>query len=91
VDPVEAIRKCSARLHDVHLKDLSAIDVKSKPCELGRGVLDLRGILQALIDLKYAKLVGLEYEKDMKDPVPGAAESIGYIRGVLSGLRPASA
>jgi inosose dehydratase len=91
VDPVEAIRKCSARLHDVHLKDLSAIEEKSKPCELGRGVLDLRGILQALIDLKYARLVGLEYEKDMKDPVPGAAESIGYIRGVLSGLRPASA
>jgi inosose dehydratase len=54
-------------------------------------VLDLRAILQTLIDLKYAALVGLEYEKDMKDPVPGAAESIGYIRGVLSGLKPASA
>jgi sugar phosphate isomerase/epimerase len=87
VDPAEAIRKCAARLNDVHLKDLSAIEVKSKPCEVGRGVLDIRGILQALMDVKFARLVGLEYEKDMKDPVPGVAESIGYVRGVLSGMK----
>jgi sugar phosphate isomerase/epimerase len=87
VDPVEAIRKCSARLYDVHLKDLSVIEVKSRVCEVGRGVLDIRGILQALLDQKFARLVGLEYEKDMKEPVPGIAESIGYVRGVLSGMK----
>ena len=87
VNPTEAIRKCASRLHDVHLKDLSIIEVKSRPCELGRGVLDLHAILGALLELKYARLVGLEYEKDMKDPVPGIAESIGYIRGVLSGMK----
>jgi sugar phosphate isomerase/epimerase len=87
VDPVEAIRKCSTRLYDVHLKDLSVIEVKSRVCEVGRGVLDIRGILQALLDLKFARLVGLEYEKDMKEPVPGIAESIGYVRGVLSGMK----
>jgi sugar phosphate isomerase/epimerase len=87
VDPVEAIRKCSARLYDVHLKDLSVIEVKSRVCEVGRGVLDIRGILQALLDQKFARLVGLEHEKDMKEPVPGIAESIGYVRGVLSGMK----
>jgi sugar phosphate isomerase/epimerase len=87
VDPAEAIRKCAARLYDVHLKDLSAIEVKSRPCEVGRGVLDIRGILQALLDVKFARLVGLEYEKDMNDPLPGIAESIGYERGVLSGMK----
>jgi len=89
VDPVEAIKKCSARLYDVHLKDLSVIDVKSKVCEVGRGVLDIRGILQALIDQKFSRLVGLEYEKDMAAPVPGIAESLGYVRGVLSGMKKA--
>ena len=54
---------------------------------MGRGVLDIHAILQALLDLKFAHLVGLEYEKDMKDPVPGVAESIGYVRGVLSGMK----
>jgi sugar phosphate isomerase/epimerase len=89
VDPVEAIRKCSARLYDVHLKDLSVIEVKSRVCEVGRGVLDIRGILQALLDLKYSRLIGLEYEKDMNAPVPGIAESIGYVRGVLSSMKKA--
>jgi len=91
VDPAESIRKCAARLHDLHLKDLSAIEVKSRPCEVGRGVLDIHAILRALLDLKFANLVGLEYEKDMKDPVPGAAESIGYVRGVLSMMKPKQA
>jgi inosose dehydratase len=89
VDPSEAIRKCAPRLYDLHIKDLSAIEVKSRPVEVGRGVLDIRKILKSLLDIKYAYHVGLEYEKDMKDPfavLAGAAESIGYIRGVLSGL-----
>jgi hypothetical protein len=34
--------------------------------------------------LNYSGTVALEYEKDEKDPLPGAAESIGYIRGVLA-------
>ncbi len=89
VDPVAAIRKCSARLYDLHIKDLSAVEEKSRPCEVGRGVLDIPGILRALLDIRYAHLVGLEYEKNLKteDPVIGAAESIGYIRGVLAMMR----
>ena len=87
VDPVAAIRKCAARLHDMHIKDISVPSGSSKPVELGRGVLDLRGILQALLDIKYAGHLGLEFEKNLNDPIPGTAESIGYLKGVLSGLK----
>jgi inosose dehydratase len=89
VDPVQAIRKCSARLYDLHIKDLAAIEEKSRPVEVGRGVLDIPGILRALLDIRYPYLVGLEYEKNLKteDPVIGAAESIGYIRGVLAMMK----
>jgi sugar phosphate isomerase/epimerase len=90
VDPSEAIRKCAPRLYDLHIKDLSDIDVKSHPVEVGRGVLDVRKMLKTLVEIKYPYHVGLEYEKDMKDQLAlqsGVAESIGYIRGVLSGLR----
>ncbi len=89
VDPVEAIRKCAPRLHDVHIKDISDATTgsKSKPVELGRGVLDLRGMLQALLDLKFAGHLGLEFEKNLNDPIPGTCESIGYLKGVLSGMK----
>ncbi len=84
VDPAEAIRKCSSRLYDLHLKDIDSTEAKGRPIELGRGVLDLKAMLKALLEIKYEGLVGLEYEKDGKDPIPGAAESIGYLKGLLA-------
>ena len=87
VDPVQAIRTCAPRLHDLHLKDLSSAGGKSQPVEVGRGVLDIRGMLRALLNIGYSFHVGLEYEKDLKDPIPGVAESIGFIRGTLAAMR----
>lgn len=84
VDPAEAIRKCAGRLYDLHLKDLDGTGPKAQPIEVGRGTLDIRKILASLIDIKYRYHVGLEHEKDANDPLPGVAESIGYIRGVLA-------
>jgi inosose dehydratase len=89
VDPIAAIRKCAPRLHDLHIKDIAVASGPSKPVELGRGVLDLHGILQALLDIKYAGHVGLEFEKNLNDPIPGTCESIGYLKGVLSGMKKA--
>jgi sugar phosphate isomerase/epimerase len=87
VDPSDAIKRCAARLYDLHIKDIAVASGKSQPVELGRGVLDLPEILRSLLKIKYPYLVGLEYEKDMKDPLAGVAESIGYIKGVLVGMR----
>jgi sugar phosphate isomerase/epimerase len=85
-DPADCIRKYHERLYDVHLKDENAADPKGKPVEVGRGVLDIRGILQALVDVKYQHLVSFEYEKDGPEPLPGLAESVGYVRGILAGI-----
>jgi sugar phosphate isomerase/epimerase len=87
VDPVKAIRTCAPRLYDLHIKDIASKEGKSRPVEIGRGVLDIRGMLKALLEIHYAYHVGLEYEKDLKDPIPGAAESIGYLRGTLAAMR----
>src|SRR5262249_23913048 len=87
VDPAEAIFKCRERLYDVHMKDISALGNRNTPIERGRGVLNLRAILAALVKIKYQGLAGFEYEKDSKDPVPGLAESVGYTKGLLAGLR----
>jgi sugar phosphate isomerase/epimerase len=83
-DVAESIRKFKDRLYDVHLKDVFNPAQRGPEVELGRGHLDVRGILQALLDVKYEYHVGLEHEKDPKDPLPGLAESVGYAKGVLA-------
>jgi len=86
VDPAESIRKCAPRLYDVHLKDLAILDRPNNGVAMGRGVLNVRAMLQALLDIKYAYHAGIEYEDFAKDPLPGLAESVGYMRGVVSCL-----
>ena len=84
VDPAESIRKCRDRLYDVHLKDVVNPQQRGPEVELGRGHLDIPAMLAALLEIKYQYHVGLEHEKDPKDPVPGVAESVGYAKGVLA-------
>ncbi len=85
-DPAEAIRKCRERLYDVHLKDLANTGVKAVNVEVGRGVLDLPAIMKALLSIRFPHHVGIEYEKDADDPLPGLAETVGYLRGVVRSL-----
>ncbi|MFN7944084.1 MAG: sugar phosphate isomerase/epimerase [Blastocatellia bacterium] len=87
VNPAEAIIKCRARLYDLHLKDISALGDKNTPIEAGRGILDLKAIFQALLKINYQHLVGWEYEKDGSDPLPGLAESVGYTKALVAGLK----
>lgn len=87
-DPAQAIRDCAPRVYDIHMKDLSVIETKSKVCEVGRGVLDIRGMFQALLDIKFQGAVSFEYEKDMNDPLPGLAESVGFCRATCLALKP---
>jgi inosose dehydratase len=86
VSPVEAIHKCHTRLYDIHLKDSSAEAGAKKdiPEIVGHGKLDIKGILNALIEVKYPHIVAFEYEKGGKDPRIGLGESINYVQALLS-------
>jgi len=86
VDPAESIRRCRGRLYDLHLKDLDTTAPEGRSVEMGRGVLDVGAILEALLEVGYPHLVSFEYEKDPEDPLPGLAESVGYVKGVLRGI-----
>ncbi len=86
-DPADSIIQCKERLYDVHLKDISAMGNKNTPIEGGRGILDSKSILAALLKIKFQGLVGFEYEKDGKDPVPGLAETVGFTKGLLVGIK----
>ena len=82
-DPIEDTRKYMDRVHDIHIKDVDKADSSGGAVEVGHGVIDIPGFLKMLIEENYNKVVSFEYEKDGKDPLPGLAESVGYVRGVL--------
>ena len=60
--------------------------MKDIPTEVGTGHMNIRGILRALLDIKYNGVVAFEYEKEAVNPVTGLAESIGYVRGLLAAM-----
>ena len=84
LDPSVETEKYSDRLLDIHIKDVSAPTKEGTTVEIGRGIIDIPKFLGTLLKLGYAGKVSLEYEKDADDPLAGAAESVGYIKGVLS-------
>ena len=86
VDPSESAEKYFDRLFDIHIKDTSASTAQGTTVEIGRGVIDIPKLMRTLKRLGYEGTLALEYEKDAKDPLPGSAESIGYLRGVIAAL-----
>ena len=82
-DVIKSLRDYKERIHDVHLKDETAATPQGQTCICGRGVLDIPGYLQTLIDIGYDRVASFEYEADASDPLPGLMESAGYVRGVL--------
>jgi len=83
-DPIAETRKYMDRVIDVHIKDVDRADPSGGSCEMGHGVINIPGFLKMLVEENYSKVVSFEYEKDGKDPLAGLAESVGYVRGVLS-------
>jgi len=84
VDPARAATEASPRLLDVHMKDVTEATAKGTTVEVGRGVVDVGAFLAALKKTGYAGVVAFEHEKDEADPLPGLAESVGYVRGRLA-------
>lgn len=87
IDPSKPTEKFADRLLDVHIKDVSAATAKGKTVEIGRGVIDIPKFLRTLLKINYTGIVSFEYEKDEFDPLPGLAESVGYVKGALATIR----
>lgn len=85
-DPIRDAQRFADRLLDIHIKDVSAATPAGKTVEIGRGVIDIPKFLRTLLQVNFAGVCSFEYEKDSKDPLPGLAESVGYVRGVLAML-----
>jgi sugar phosphate isomerase/epimerase len=86
-DVVKAIQEVGSRLFNVHMKDLANFQDKESQVAVGEGKMPVKRIFEALIAVKYAGFVDLEYEVHPDDPMPGVIESFAYMRGVLAGMR----
>lgn len=85
-DPVEVIKQCARRLLDFHMKDVTAPTKAGTSVAVGQGVIDIAGVLKALVKLKFPYHVALEYEANSNAPMPGVLESFAFMRGVLAAL-----
>ena len=86
-DIVKDIKKYKAWIYDIHIKDESEASKKGGTWEMGRGVIDFVPVLKVLRQIKYQGVVSLEFEKNWRNPHPGVAESIGYMRGVADATK----
>lgn len=86
-DPAEDILRYANRIFDVHIKDVDRASVEGKTIEMGRGIINIPAVVKSLGKVSYSGMCSLEFEKDMKDPLAGIAESLGYFRGVMDALK----
>jgi inosose dehydratase len=76
-DPVKWIQALGPRVHDVHIKDFS--DEKTEHV-LGRGKLDVLGVLKALKEVKFTGILALEYEVNGPKVIDDVRECLAAVR-----------
>ena len=85
LDPVEEIKIMGSRNYAIHLKDNdNARDVN---VVLGRGVLDVKAVLQALRDVHFQGPISIEYEANPSNPVPDIRECIKVLREAAKSVK----
>jgi inosose dehydratase len=67
----EVVRLLKGRLYGIHLKDFAEMQDKAEGVILGKGHLDVAGVIDALIAVDFPSdgALSLEYEENPKDPI----------------------
>ncbi|WP_159517186.1 sugar phosphate isomerase/epimerase family protein [Sunxiuqinia indica] len=82
--PSEDVQNYFERIFDIHIKDVTKAAPDGSTCEIGRGVINFNQFLNDLVELGYDGVLAFEFEKDGDNPFVGMAESMGYVKGILS-------
>jgi sugar phosphate isomerase/epimerase len=78
LDPAEEIRVMGKRNFGIHLKDH---DNKTKTDVIfGKGALDVAAVLKALREVKFDRLLSIEYEANPTDPSPDVKQCVQVFR-----------
>lgn len=78
-DPVQWIKALGPRVHDVHLKDFSGPKGEDEKT-LGKGKLDVVGVLKALKEVQFKGILALEYEKNGPKLIDDIKECLETVR-----------
>lgn len=74
LDPADQIRQMGKRNFGLHLKDFD--EKKKEEVIVGRGMLDVAGVVKALKDVGFAGYCNLEYELNPQHPTADMAEGL---------------
>lgn len=85
-DPEVVMKKYKSRILDMHIKDVTSRGKEGSTLEMGRGKIDIPRFVKAVKKSGYKGNMSFEYEKDADAPIPGLAESVGYMRGVIKSI-----
>jgi sugar phosphate isomerase/epimerase len=81
LDPIEQIRMMGARNFGLHLKDFDP--AKKEEVIVGRGALDVPGVVKALKDVNFKGYVNLEYELNKDNPTADMAEGLKVLAAAV--------
>ena len=81
---IAAAEQFADRLFDIHMKDIDAGDGKGSSDRDRPRHHRHPPVPPHPRQVGYAGIVSFEHEKDSADPLPGLAESVGYVKGVLA-------
>lgn len=88
-DPVDALRTYISAVRYMHFKDtradpsLRGYERYAAFCELGAGVVDMKGLVDVLLENDYAGLAIVELDASQKTAEQSALESIAYLKDSL--------
>jgi sugar phosphate isomerase/epimerase len=87
LDPAQEIRTMGARNFGIHLKDNDNEAEKSGRKRggdanviIGKGVLDVPGVLKALREVKFKYLISIEYEANAKEPTDDVKQCVAVFK-----------
>jgi L-ribulose-5-phosphate 3-epimerase len=72
-DAAKALHELNGHIFAVHLKDVKAVGGHDT-CRFGQGVVDIQACVQALKDLGYQGVLGIEHEPEHFDPTQDVIE-----------------
>jgi len=81
LEPVECVKILKGRIMSLHLKERSRIGSHLPDTVYGRGVCDIKGVLDELKKQGFNGHISIEYENNWDHSVPDVAQCIGFIRG----------
>ncbi len=85
-DAIKATHELKDHLFHMHLKQMRKVGDQWHSCAYDEGVVDVKGVVNALKEIGYSGAVSVEHEPAHEDPTPAVVHSAELLRGWLGDL-----